>query len=36
MRDADVMEIEDAVLGWEELLPEAPSHLTASSNITLL
>ncbi len=33
MRDADV---EDAVLGLEELLPEAHFHLPASSNITLL
>ncbi len=36
MRDADVIEIEDAVLGCEELLPEVHFHLHASSNMTLL
>ncbi len=36
MRDVVVIGIEDAVLGWEELLPEAHFHLLASSNITLL
>ncbi len=36
MSDVVVIEIEDAVLGWEELLPEAHFHLHASSNMTLL
>ncbi len=36
MRDADVIEIKDAVLGWDELLPEVLFHLPASSNMTLL